>query len=54
MCYLKNVKKRIWTAPAVKGLNEAEELTKIFILILNLKNPAVSMVYTHIFQRYKG
>ena len=31
-----------------------KELTKTFMMILNWKNPLVSMVYTPIIQRIKG
>ena len=31
-----------------------KELTKTFMMISNLKNPLVSMVYTKVFHRCKG
>ena len=31
-----------------------KELTKIFMMISNWKNPSVSVVHTKLFQRFKG
>ena len=31
-----------------------KELTKTFMMILNLKNPLMSMVYAKLFQRFNG